>query len=219
MLCTIYEKAFCFQLALLVVTFAFVAPAQASEPFGIPLGTTVSSLDVVRGSSNHLYNVEVPSPHPEFHTYWVQATPRNGTCLIRGIGRSYDDGSGEFVRQAFDRLRAQLALKYGESKLASFSTSWSIWDPEDKWVSQLRDETRVHQARWSEADESKLSSDLVEILLTVDTPRSDNEYWVHPKDKEVAYLTLQYKFLNYEDCQSEVGEEKDLEFRGEAGAL
>lgn len=208
-------------LALVIAAIASIASASASEPFGVAPGAPVSALDVI-DSGKYYHWVEVPDPHPEFEKYMVHATPGTGACLVRAIGRDYkNDGTGKHVRRAFDRLRNQLALKYGESTLNDFSRSWSFRDPGEEWVSELREDKLVHQAVWSDADGSDLPADLVEILLTVDTRRSGKQYWswIHPEDKNTAYLELQYRFANYERCQLEIADEEEQEFRNEADAL
>ncbi|MFN3210293.1 MAG: hypothetical protein ACE369_15050 [Roseovarius sp.] len=180
--------------ALIIACSATTAFGQA---FGIERGKAIDDLSVNSDMGNGLFTVSVPSPHPEFEDYVVKAVPEIGVCLVRGIGKNHtNDRYGASVRSAFADLKDALDQRYGDSEVIDHLKSGALWDEENEWVMSIHQNERYFQAAWDEESGSDLPSGLDEILMVVKTTSSDT-----------AWIGLQYRFDNEQDCSDVIAQE------------
>lgn len=178
---------------LICITFASSVFAQ---PFGIAMGTPQELLVVktanVKPGFHQLHSV--PRPHSEFEQYYVTASHESGVCAIRASGKSYkNDPEGKKIRAAFDTLKNQLDASYGVSRTDYYIKPESILSNANVWVKSIAEYDRIHRAIWDVKSDATLKNDVSAIALLVQALANATE----------AYLFLEYRFSNYDDCQKE----------------
>jgi hypothetical protein len=182
------------RLAVFVVSLFIASSAQADGPFGMTPGTKINELIIKREVAAGRFSIEVSRGHPEFESYIVTASDTHGVCSITGIGKDYDnDRFGINVREAFDKLRAQMERRYGKGEEVFFLRSGALWDGLNEWVMSIKQNERAHQLSWEKGTNIADDTFINDILLTVKATSSDT-----------AYLTLQYRFTNIEACREEI---------------
>jgi hypothetical protein len=180
-------------LGVIIAVF-YAAAAYAEGPFGVVPGTKIEDLNIEREISPGRFLIEVPRGHSEFEAYFVVASDAQGVCLISGIGKEYDnDRFGVNVRKSFDRIRGQLERRYGGGRENFFLRDGAVWDSPNEWVMSIRQNERSHQLVWERGVNLAAEGSIMEILLTVNASSSDS-----------SYLTLQYRFTNFEACRKEL---------------
>ncbi|GEM_PF-4705127 len=182
--------------------------ASEFKPFGVEAGLPVSTYG---GSDNDFGQwIKAPDPHPDFGVnILVQSTISSGVCLIRAESSQYDspvtrDKTGGRIREFFEKIKAQLDSRYGESE---FSETFSFFDPGDKWLAQLAKGERYYEATWSSIPSKDGGIGLEEILLQVDAVSGEWFSQSFTTGEVVSngnpYLSLQFKFSNFKKCKEE----------------
>lgn len=176
-------------LALMLLLAGFI---QVAAPFGVAMGSSVSSYSPKKGATEFTFNVQVPKPHTEFEAYTVVTTPQTGICKVWGVGRNHDnDRSGESVKSSYESLFEALTDKYGQAKSFDFLKSGALWDAQSEWVMAIRQNERHKIAFWSTENGSRLPPEISSISLEVKA-----------LDSSTAYLDLTYEFSNFVRCKS-----------------
>lgn len=174
-----------------ILAFGF-ASAAMGQAFGVEMGAPLGALSAGPPLGSGIYDIKVPTPHPEFDSYVAKATDETGVCLVRGIGKIHDsDRFGTSIRGAFADLKQALQSRYGDGYTGDFLRDGAIWDGADEWVMALRQNERVYQAVWERKEGSTLPEGLNEIILSVNATGSDS-----------AWIALQYRFENEASCSA-----------------
>jgi len=174
-----------------LVSFLIMAPTFAlSQAFGINMGQSISSLDIIEEPGTGVYQVNVPLPHNEFDSYLVVATENFGACKVSGIGKSHgNDRYGTSVRSSFRKLSEALENKYGKpTEDFDFLRPDALWDDSDEWVMAILQNERFLNKFWT-----NLNGDVKGIGLGVSALGSSS-----------SYVSLGYQFSNFDDCVEEI---------------
>lgn len=177
----------------------FASAAFGSGPFGIEKGTELSALEGAKEVAANKYSFTPPKAHPEFETYIAIASDSHGVCWLKAIGRDVQtSGYGTELKTKYESFEQKLTKVYGNNKSYDFLMPDSIWDePKDFMMGLLRNE-RHKAALWNSAANSKLTDSLTEIgLITVAASR------------DTGYITIEYKFDNYDACKEEINTKLD----------
>lgn len=181
-----------------IFSVAFSITSANAQAFGVEKGQSLEGLTIKRDFGDGVYEVTVPSPHSEFEAYAVRATPETGVCTVRGVGKNHEnDRYGISVQNAFSSLRSVLESRYNKHEFGDVLRSGAIWDGREYWVMALRQNERIFEAVWAAKYQSDLPDGLDEIILRVSAV-----------SKDTAYIILQYRFNNDEEC-SRVLSKKD----------
>lgn len=181
--------------ALIIATGLLAAPALAG-PFGVSMGQPITGLRPTSTETRNVFRIVAPQPNEEFESYWVVASPETGVCKVWGTGKDHaNDRYGSDVRDAYRRIKAVLAGKYGSSDEVSFLRSGALWKDENEWVMSVRQKERTLITYWLGKEGSSLPADIVAISLEVRAVSNDT-----------SYLTLTYEFSNFSRCQAKFRE-------------
>jgi hypothetical protein len=182
---------------ILFVAGILAAPSASAQPFGISMGTQQASFLITeRDIQPGLHEVSsVPRPHSEFVKYFIVAGYEAGVCAIRAKGKFYsNDTEGKAVKAAFQTVKSQLDSAYGLSRTDYYIKPESDLGEDQLWVKSIAEYDRIHRAIWDLKSDAEMKNDVVAIALLVQAYASSEE----------AYLSLEYRFSNYEDCQKEI---------------
>ncbi|WP_141243876.1 hypothetical protein [Sphingomonas lenta] len=158
------------------------------------MGKPVSIYSGKSTSVKGAYSITVPQPNSEFESYGAVATASGGVCKVWGTGRDHEsDNYGTSVRDAFNRLRAILDGKYGQSDEISFLRAKALWDAEREWTMSIKQGERTVVAYWTRKNGLALPDGLTAIMLQVKATSSSS-----------AYLNLTYEFENFATCQQNI---------------
>lgn len=165
-----------------------------AQAFGIEMGTNLSDLESAEDIGDGHYTINVPSPHSEFETYVAVLSEATGVCTIRGIGKNHDnDKFGSNVQAAFKNLENALNNNYGTGEHVNWLQPNALWDGSHEWVMSIRQNERVFGTDWTTESGADFPEELDAIMMQVRALGSDT-----------AYVVLQYRFSNFEECDSEL---------------
>lgn len=187
------------KVGLLIFLVAVIAPAANAQAFGVTMGAPISKFanaeKFEQAGPITLYKLEtLPSPHSEFESYLLAATPAQGVCKVMGLGKTHRaDKSGTSVRSAYEDLVEALNAKYGHGEEYDFSHAGALWKDSDEFAMALRQNERTLAALWSRSKGSSLPEDIEGISLDTSSP-----------DGSSTYLTLTYEFSNFAACKGEL---------------
>jgi len=169
----------------------------ASAPFGIEMGSPVSTVTVVREMAQGKYYITPPKPHPQFETYLVQASPTYGIVWIKGITSDLlNDSYGNSALAMMDKLRAQLESRYGPGNKTDFLMPDALWtDPRD-WAMGLLEGERAHHCLWQRPENRDLPDDLASIFLGIGA-----------LDNTTTNVVLEYASTSLEAAERELDNE------------
>lgn len=181
------------RLFLLLAGISLLSSANA-QPFGIEMGTSIRNLSDVQEIASFTYRITPPRQHPEFETYVVRATPKQGVCQINAVGKDHrNDRYGRSVQRAFDGLRSQLDEIYGRSGFVDGLRPRALWNGTHEWVMAIRQNERVYQAAWDEEEGSRMRDNVESILMQVNATSASS-----------SWINLQYRFNNHGACRTEM---------------
>lgn len=100
-------------LALAIATACLSASSAFAAPFGIPQGTPIKTLKVIKSYGGKSFVVMPPTPNPKFSEYDVIATPVHGVCAVIGTTQPYRDYKLAYQEQG---QIEKLLARYGKSK-------------------------------------------------------------------------------------------------------
>jgi len=165
---------------------------NASAPFGVPVGQSVTKLQIVKEIKKHVYVISPPNPNAQFVLYMAVATKEQGVCKIIAVTeKNNDDQSGDSIRQRINSISAALENKYGKSKLYSFISQNSILAGNERWAWSIANGDRTFARIWTKEVGSSMPIDISSISI---------EAQAEPTRTTAANLT--YEFSNFEACQS-----------------
>jgi hypothetical protein len=121
-----------FYIILVAICLSGAASATPKpSPFGIPQGTPIKSLKIIRMSSASRYVVVPPIKNSNFEKYTVIATPKSGVCAILASSREYDNAND--AEQEFDDI-VRLLNVYGKSHNVKFGSEWPILEMNSRYL-------------------------------------------------------------------------------------
>lgn len=137
-----------------------------TTPFGIEFFSAADQLEILNDLGQGKFLVSPPKPHPSFDTYAVQATPKLGVVWIKAITPTIpNDAYGNQIRQAFNALKSQLAMRYGEAPTTDFLMTGSIWDEPRDWTQGLAANERSFYVIWDRPKSDGLPEKLSSVYL------------------------------------------------------
>lgn len=194
-----------FLLQFFIAIGILSASGASAQPFGIAMGTAPHTLDIneeMSGFSPGWYELNsAPSPHSEFDRYLVIATPTRGVCTVQAFSVEYaNDGRGAEVREAYSRIKKQIAEKYGPSSETSALKEGSPYFGDSRWVQSVLKGHRTLEAKWNDNSDSNLQGNIAEVIL-----------YVGAYNFQKSYLGLQYRFKTHWECETELGYPENTE--------
>ena len=172
-------------------------PAKADGPFGIEMGSPVSSLGNCKTkSANEVSCDTVPKPHPNFETFLVIHSEKTGVCAIVAIGKDmYDQGTALSMRGTIDELAGYMTRSYGPATLRDEIAKDSPHQKPIEWMTAFVNKKRTYLYRWPSAPGAKLKNNVQSIVLSL-----------RPLNENFGYMLLRYEFTNFSACQSAIRE-------------
>ena len=162
--------------------FAATAPTGA---FGIPFGTPISELNIVRAGGPSLFVVSPPQPHPAFDSLTaVVASSGLGVCSISAMGDDIDgDRDGARIRRQYAAVKADLIEKYGPPSWVTNYLKPGSSDYVFFWSEGIKTRDRIYETYWGD--------DLVHLEVEAG---SDGD----------PYLTIEYLSPTYAACMQSI---------------
>ena len=186
---------------ILALSLCVVAPPSFAGPFGLDMGTPIDQIDRdASQASPYVYTTtNVPNPHSAFELYAIKASPRNGLCWVKAIGKDISTSSyGVELKSAFNDMKAALENTYGPNDLTDILLPGSIWDEPNDFMMSLVQKERYLMAIWEEEHGSSLKDNIVSIGLIAS-----------PNGTSDGYISIEYSFSNKEACDSEINSMED----------
>lgn len=141
---------------------------MATTPFGIEIGSPLSSVEKIQDLGQSIYEVSAPKPHPDFTTYIAQGSEKYCIVWVKAIGPDIaNDTFGHAVQAKIDKLRRQLEGKYGPSRVQDFLMDGSIWEDDRDWTMAVHQNERFYSATWRRSEAANLPNDLDTVYLGV----------------------------------------------------
>jgi hypothetical protein len=137
-----------------------------TSPFGIPLYSPLNSLNSLAEIQFGIHTVHPPSPHPLFSTYIVRSTPGLGVVWIKAIGPDIEnDAFGHATIAVVDRVKDQVALRYGAPEKTDMLLPGSTWEEPQYWMSGLASNERIYSYTWKRPATPSLPEDLESVYV------------------------------------------------------
>lgn len=193
-----FKPAICFIGTTVFVTLLVNFSYADDGPFGVSMGTPVESLNCDASDTPTMYYCEsLPKPHPDMDVYIVQSTPASGVCWVKALGKDIsDNGFGLNVQSSVDKLKDQIASKYGAKFEAfDFLVYGSLWDQPDDWMMGLALEDRYYAYTWTSSSGYVSVSDVEGIYLGA-----------HGSSGNSAYIVVEFAFSNSSVCDEAVAQ-------------
>lgn len=165
-------------------------------PLGLAMGQDPKDVGAVPMEGQPgWYKVPVaPKPHPVLVELRVFAGPSTGICEIIATGRRYEnDDLGTQVQPDLERLRADLASKYGQPKKLDICDITPSRCLGLTYLEQLIALKIIDTYTWSELEGIEMPETLDRIRLV---PSVD--------DQARTFAELQIVFKNWKDCEEDV---------------
>ncbi len=182
------------------ISIIFGSSALAG-PFGLDMGMALKQIDTkAKKIAPGKYQLtKVPKPHSAFGMYVAQVAPKTGLCFIKALGKEIITNShGLQLKTAFDNMESKLDKTYGNGKTTDLLISGSIWKDPDDWTMAIRKKERYLIKIWDKDSGATLKNNIKSVALAVGTTSSDR-----------GYISIDYTFLNEEDCGSEIASMED----------
>jgi hypothetical protein len=168
-------------------------------PFGLTAGLSIeevraagTSLSPAEGEQGWFGADDVPTPHPDFETYFLHFSRKSGLCGISAIGKNIPTGdSGYEVRSAFEELAKAISAKYGKAKNYDFFSGAGSGDPQ-YWMMYLLQKDQTLAASWTKESGATLPESISAVFLKASAT-----------DTSTGFLSLKYEFSNQQDCADE----------------
>ena len=187
---------------LMAASFAVVSftgsGLLADGAFGLEFGQALpGQAEQMPGGKGGHYSVEVPSPYPEFESYFIVYHETTGVCGIGAFGKTYEDDEwGNAVKIWYERLITILSNKYGSVRREEFLRPGALWVEDNEFSRSIDKNQRSHQAIWEIETGDPTSTDL--IILLVEAKQTDTR------------LDIFYSSSDHLKCQTAI-EEEDAE--------
>ena len=182
------------KIIVVAALFAATFSAHASDPFGVSMGQSISSLPSCTASpeAEGVYLCKsLPKSRPDFETYVLVAYPATGVCAITAIGKDIQDGgNGVATKVEAAALQKQLENKYGTpTQTVDFQSGGS--DEPEFWVMHLSENQQTYAIIWTFKQPTTASGDISAIGIEAKAQGTSR-----------TFLTLRYEFQNFEKCQA-----------------
>ena len=110
-----------------------------------------------------------------------------GVCSVKAIRIAETSNYGEGIRSAADDLAGKLSSKYGEpTNKFDLLRAGSIWNEPRHWIMGLRKGERFYAYSWEQPGEG------ISVIMVESKPNA---------------VTLQYDFVNSDECHAEASAE------------
>lgn len=143
-------------MCLFLLTLVATAQGPGSGPFGLRKGLTKPEVEKLAGplkpgQPGIFMTQRVPKPDPDFQTYALVITPKNGLCAIMAAGKTVEiDAFGTQIQSAFGSLENSLTKTYGAPpKVDDLLRHGSTLDKPKDWAMGLAKGHRVLSATWA----------------------------------------------------------------------
>ncbi|MCJ2064397.1 hypothetical protein MKK63_16985 [Methylobacterium sp. J-088] len=155
------------------------------NPFGLKFGETPDS----KIAEYDIRFYSVPDPHPDFKNYCGKWDPVLGLTSISCTSMIFEkDRFGENSIALYNRIRSQLATKYGQYSESEILFVNSKFNNLKDFVRSILECDRSHSSRWAEQFESILDCEIKEINLEILADGADR-----------SWVKLTYNFVDDED--------------------
>jgi hypothetical protein len=198
-------------LILSILYCLFASQASVAGPFGFECGMTKEQViklvgrDNVKASKDDadtLILATAPKAHPEFDTYFLTISPKNGLVRIYAAGKDIQTNRyGDRVKSAFIETQQALISTYGApSEQFDFLNTGSAWEEPEYWMTGLQKEERTLSSYWKRDPKRCLVPD-----PSVCQPALNSNHIVvislhaRASSDEVGFLSLGYEFEGFEE--------------------
>ena len=170
-----------------------------SSQFGLNMGETkedISNKGVsLKDDGNYWYTTEeLPKGNSKLTKYDLLITPKSGLCrILSHTDIMYSNSFGNQLKSEFEFFEKALTKKYGDNEKYDFVKTDSIWDDTKYWMMGLLKKERYLTAFWSKKNGSNLPQNNIKNI-SVNTIATSSEK---------GYISLNYEFLNINECASE----------------
>lgn len=190
------------KIASIVMITLVAATSATAGPFGLNQGMTLEQLSnkkLEKVAHGKYKLVKVPKSHSAFEAYIVQVSPKSGLCWIKAVGKDIPTSVyGLELKTSFETMQKKLEKSYAKHQTMDVLMPDSIWsDPKDFTMAMLKKE-RFLISIWDVEKGSILPDDIKQIALSAGVTRQDR-----------GYISLEYAFKNYDDCQKELASAED----------
>ncbi len=185
-------------LVFTALSACHMAPKDAvplDGPFGIAKGEPLSALGKTEKIDHNIYKLaSAPIPYPNIEYYRVKNTPQHGTCRIEAVSNVIaSDSSGNALRNAVDKVRADLVTRYGE--------------PNQTYDQMIRKSVLTGPQDWMNAISK---NDRAYAFIWFSTTEADNRTWRGVKFLALSAgaignngrFTIQYNFVEDSECDN-----------------
>ena len=168
-------------------------------PFGLEMGMKTTDFKNIRHCNfdvenifPELYTVPiVPRPHPMMAEYTCEIAPQNGLFGIYCTSKDIHCGpKGSALKQAFNKLKSQLELKYGKKHIdINRIDNGSPWHKPNDFMMSLCEADRSLVTIWMGA----LPDNLQFIML-----------YASAKTLDTGHVSIKYSFNNFNQAVYEL---------------
>lgn len=175
---------------------------MGTEIFGLKMGMTVNELEIEKQFSEDAYLLfVVPKPHSAFESYLVTISDIYGLVCITALSHTKNSPpDGSALRHEYFSMRNKLERKYGLFIEIDELNEYSIWDEESDFMRSLECSDRDLFAFW-DIETLKGNPDAKTLSCVYLSAKSDEDL--------NGYLSLTYRFMNYDKYFEEKAEAED----------
>ncbi len=181
---------------LLMAATAMCATMQgalaSSGPFGVNMGDDPAALGcTAQDEPGYFRCSSAPKHHPDMEWYVAQSYPETGICWFKGIGKDVStNGHGAPVKEAVDKIAAQVSNTYGASTKLDFLSSGSIWNEPHEWMRSVEQDERYYAYSIEGSGAEDLPNDVSSIYVGAGAT-SDRS----------GYVIVEVSYDNYARCE------------------
>ncbi len=164
---------------------------------GIPLTELVGTMGFKGSEDPFFYEGNPPKPVDGLNSYFAIATKKQGVCKI---GASIDvtvvNATGDQIKAEADKVAELLELKYGKYTKKHDYAGQEVYKRNPQfWMMALKEEAVVYGYFWNST--ANLPNNIKSIGVTSNATSLSS-----------GYISIQYEFNNFKDCQSEFKSKK-----------
>lgn len=164
---------------------------------GIPLKELVGTMGFKGSEDPFFYEGTPPKPVDGMSTYFAIATEKQGICKIGAwIDVPVVNATGDQIKSEANKVAELLELKYGKySKKHDYAGQEVYKRNPQFWMMALKEEAVVYAYIWNST--TNLPNNIKSIGVTSNATSINS-----------GYISVQYEFNNFKDCQSEFKSKK-----------
>jgi hypothetical protein len=133
------------------------ATAVWAGPFGLEMGMMRAQIEALiptgklQDTGDGIYKTtRLPRMHDAFESFLLLIDDQHGLCKVTAIGKTINTSVyGDELRDAFNRLEADVARVYGRNRKYDFLKARSIWNERRDWMMGLLKKERILAAYWT----------------------------------------------------------------------